>query len=161
VQCATANDCSIEAGECEAVACTSGVCGVDSQPYGTELADQVMGDCSTAICDGSGGTTMIPDNLDLPADDGFECTSESCLAGVPTFPPLPAGSACSEGGGSVCDGAGTCVECNAPVDCPGEDSTCAYRTCTLNTCGVDFAPTDTPCEGGGSCDGAGICVPPG
>jgi hypothetical protein len=32
--------------------------------------------------------------------------------------------------------AGTCVECNAPADCPATGNECVTRTCVANTCGT-------------------------
>ena len=60
---------------------------------------------------------------------------------------------CDEGGGTVCDGRGNCVECNQPSDCPEALEECKARSCTDNTCGSDsVAPNGTFCDGG-----AGIC----
>lgn len=54
-------------------------------------------------------------------------------------------------------GAGGCSE---PADCPGQDSTCSFRTCDAGQCGVTSAPQGTPCieDGGRVCDDAGNCV---
>ncbi|MBW2524891.1 MAG: hypothetical protein JRI23_11975 [Deltaproteobacteria bacterium] len=51
-------------------------------------------------------------------------------------------------------------ECTSPVDCPGEDTTCAYRTCEGRICGLEDASADTSCsdDGGQVCDGTGSCV---
>ena len=69
------------------------------------------------------------------------------------------------GGGSG-GGGGSSGECASPTDCPGADTTCAFRTCEQAICGVDFAAAGNSCDdsgGGGSsggtvCDGEGACV---
>ncbi|MEZ4439589.1 MAG: lamin tail domain-containing protein [Polyangiaceae bacterium] len=66
-----------------------------------------------------------------------------------------AGASTSVGGGG-----GTAMQCTAPGDCPGDDTTCATRACTMGACGFDFAVSGAACtEGGGKlCDGFGNCV---
>src|SRR6185503_11528005 len=54
------------------------------------------------------------------------------------------GTVCSEGSGVQCDGAGKCVECLAASDCPGQDTECQQRTCTMGACGVSFTALGTP-----------------
>jgi hypothetical protein len=63
------------------------------------------------------------------------------------------------GGGTGGDG-GRTSECEAPEHCPGDDTTCAFRTCEQGTCGVGHAPAETPCTetNGQLCDGMGSCV---
>ena len=100
----------------------------------------------------------------MPAD-GNQCTSDVCTAGTPSNPPVAAGAACSQGGGSLCNGSGACVACLAATDCPGVDDECQARTCTGGACGVSFTPAGTPlqsqtagdCEAN-VCDGAGNAV---
>jgi hypothetical protein len=50
--------------------------------------------------------------------------------------------------------------CDAPQDCPGQDTTCSYRTCESQLCGTATAPRGTPCneDGGRFCDDSGSCV---
>jgi len=75
-----------------------------------------------------------------------------------------AGEACSQANGNVCDGAGQCVACNGPLDCPGEDTVCKTRTCQNHQCGVILAPVGpTPEQVAGDCferrcDAAGSVV---
>ncbi len=65
----------------------------------------------------------------MPADDGNQCTGEVCSAGVPSHPAQPVDTACNQGGGAFCNGAGSCVQCNAPAECPGPDTECQARAC--------------------------------
>jgi hypothetical protein len=62
------------------------------------------------------------------------CHAETCVGSNPA----PARTPCDPN--KICDGAGACVECLLPSDCPGSDTACATRTCTAGKCGVAFAP---------------------
>jgi hypothetical protein len=72
--------------------------------------------------------------------------------------PAPVGASCTIGG-TVCDGAGNCVECLADADClsilPPVD--CQLNpTCVANSCVAGgTAPSGTACSNG-VCDGSGI-----
>jgi alpha-tubulin suppressor-like RCC1 family protein len=69
----------------------------------------------------------IEDGIDLPTDDGNECTEEACAEGAGTHAPRALGEACGKGG--VCNGNGKCGAClpgkrrcegNALAVCGGE-----------------------------------------
>jgi hypothetical protein len=128
--------------DCQERTCEGGECGLDFTPDGepASAVRQTAGDCQIVVCDGNGGTTMIPDDTDVPVD-GLDCTDDVCTAGVPSNPSVAAGSLCA---GGVCDDAGTCVGCLVPEDCAGEDTFCQVRTCVNNECGVDNTAADTP-----------------
>lgn len=141
--------------------CTAGVCGHSDVSAGTPTSTQLPGDCRQNQCDGSGNIVNVADNSDLPTDDGNQCTSEACVNGTPSHPAQPINSACNQGGGNVCDGAGNCVQCTSAAQCPGTDTECQQRTCSGFVCGISFAGAGSPCTQGGSvCDGAGACVNP-
>jgi hypothetical protein len=61
----------------------------------------------------------------------------------------------------MCDGNGVCVDCIAPTDCPGTDTSCSWRTCVAGTCGTNTPPYGTSCSdsGGTICNGTGSCIP--
>lgn len=73
-----------------------------------------------------------------------------------------AGTATATGTAGTATGAGTGGGgvCATPADCPGDDTTCSYRTCEASQCGMATAPRGTPCDedGGQWCDGTGSCV---
>src|SRR5262249_49400865 len=149
---------------CQTRTCTGGMCGVSNAAQGTPLASQTPGDCLVQQCDGMGGIQSADDNADVPVD-GKQCTSDLCAAGVPSNPAVPAGRPCSEGGGTMCNDSGTCVECLGAADCPGVDSECQQRTCTAGACGLSFAPSGTPVSTQTSgdckknvCDGTGNTI---
>jgi hypothetical protein len=156
-QCAVGADCPGSDTECQVRTCSNGICGTNNVPSGTVLATQTAGDCKTRVCDGNGGVTTTNDDADLP-NDGNQCTDDICTAGVPSNPSKPAGTPCSQGGGTICNGSGTCVS----DPCANLDDS---NQCTADTCenGVPVhanLPAGTPCDqnGGQVCNGAGLCV---
>jgi hypothetical protein len=160
VQCLKATDCPGQDTECATRTCTAGTCGFVFAPAGTPTSSQTAGDCQKNVCDGAGNVVSQVDDTDLPADDGNQCTAEVCTNGVPSYPSLPPGAPCSQNGGVICDGQGTCLQCLSASDCPGQDTECQTRTCNGGTCGFFFAPAGTTCGPIGAmvCDGAGNCV---
>ncbi len=123
--CTTAADCAGTATDCATPTCVSGVCGVGYAPFGTQIATgQVVGDCHSLVCNGSGSVVTVVDPTDVP-NDGNECTANVCTAGAPSNPPLPVNSVCSAG---VCDPFGQCVQCNSGSQC-GVDTECRSHTC--------------------------------
>jgi stigma-specific protein Stig1 len=146
--------------ECAAAVCSTGACGFTFQAAGTPVAGQTAGDCQVRQCDGGDSIASNPDNGDLPVD-GNPCTEDLCVAGTPSNPPTAAGTSC--GTGLVCDGAGTCVQCVSPSECPAPgNAECAAATCTGNGCGFAYEDAGTPVsqQTAGDChvqvcDGAG------
>jgi hypothetical protein len=76
--------------------------------------------------------------------------------------PASTASAGGGGGGTGSGGSegGSFAECLMPADCPGVESTCAYRTCEDETCGIEHALAGVDCsaDGGTLCNGSGACV---
>ena len=139
VGCLTAANCGTDT-PCRTFACTNNQCVVTNVAAGTLLPtqDQTAGDCKKMQCDGAGQSQTVNDDTDLPVDTNA-CTRNLCNAGIPSMPPEPAGTACSQGGGIKCNGSGTapaCVQCLATTDCSGTDTECHVRTCTAGVCGI-------------------------
>jgi uncharacterized repeat protein (TIGR01451 family) len=109
VQCVTASQCPGVDTECQTRTCNAGACGFNFTPSGTPVASQIAGDCKQNQCNGAGGTISANNDADLP-NDGNQCTLDVCTNGAPSNPPAAAGTACNQNGGSVCDGAGACVQ---------------------------------------------------
>lgn len=116
-ECTTSADCPATGNECVALVCEGKMCIPIDVPAGTIVANQVAGDCMKIACDGDGAATMQTDDADAP-DDANDCTVDSCSGGVPSHAPSAKDTACSTGGGALCDGAGECVECTAGGQCP-------------------------------------------
>jgi hypothetical protein len=165
VACLAPSDCPGSDTECQTRTCTAGACGFSFTASGTPLASQTPGDCQEVQCNGVGGTVSVANDLDEPADDGNQCTDDTCSSGAPVHPALPADTACNQNGGDLCDGNGVCVECNDALDCPGSDTECQTRTCSSGTCGFSFTASGTPLASQTpgdcveeQCDGAGGVV---
>ena len=144
VACNVATQCSGSDTECRTRTCsTAGVCGVSFTPSGTAVAAQTPGDCQQAQCNGAGVIVSAALNSDVPVD-GSQCTNDVCTNGVPSNPPLPVNSACTQNGGAFCNTTGACVACNVATQCAGSDTECRTRTCNGGVCGVNNTPALTP-----------------
>jgi hypothetical protein len=149
-ECLTALDCAGTGSDCVEPVCDDGRCGTRPADAGKPTSTQLAGDCVRSVCDGEGGQTIVPDDLDV-AIDGNGCTDDVCTAGAASNPASAAGSPCAEDGGAVCDGAGHCVECVTAAQCGG--GTCANNVCVSLTCinsVEDPGETDVDC-GGAAC----------
>lgn len=157
VECLAPTTCPGTDDVCQVRSCDANTCGIHFLDSGAPTATQQPDDCRTQVCDGAGKTTFLPDNTDLPVD-GKQCTSDVCLAGMASNPPVAAGVACSENGGKQCDGLGSCVQCIADADC-GTTTACAVYACTAGSCPTSpNLPPSTPCGAGAACDGSGSCI---
>src|SRR5262249_53044148 len=132
---------------CQVPLCTgAGTCGFTPVSSGTVVANPTTGDCRSDQCDGSGNITPnAPDNTDVPADDGNQCTLDTCNAGAPVHPPAPAGTTSARMGGPACGGAGTCVGVPTVVSVSPNDSAPPAATALANTTvAVTFSVAMTP-----------------
>jgi hypothetical protein len=143
VGCTSASQCPGTDTECQTRTCNAGVCGMSYASSGTLVAAQTTGDCKKNVCNGSGAIVPQNDDPDKPVD-GKQCTSDVCTSGVPSNPNLPSGTACTEGGGTKCNGSGACVQCLAPTECPGTDGPCQTRTCSAGVCGMSTKGAGAP-----------------
>ncbi len=103
------------------------------------------GDCRRALCVGGKEVASAPADDDLPIVESPGCAQTSCSKGAPDVAPRPEGTACADGGGAVCDGAGRCVACLVEGDCVGlpPSNECRTRTCLAHTCGTDLVAANT------------------
>ena len=144
VQCSAAIDCGASTA-CVTFTCTSGVCGQNNTTAGTVVGNPVPGDCHTNQCDGSGNTVPNAiDNTDVPADDGNQCTGETCVAGSPQHPQVSQGTACNQGGGHRVRRRGQLrTGARSPPDCGVDHGLPDPHTCTGGACGVNDTPSGT------------------
>jgi len=134
-------DCPPPSGPCVAAVCDSaGHCAEQPKPDGA-IAAQVVGDCRVATCK-DGVLTNQNDDTDIP-NDGNDCTDDVCSAGVPSHPARPQAASCGIGFTGLCNGTGSCVQCNTAIQCPGEDTECHSRSCTNGICGIANLPKGT------------------
>ncbi|HET8539673.1 MAG TPA: Ig-like domain-containing protein [Anaeromyxobacter sp.] len=108
-ECSAPTDCAGTDGDCQWRTCTAGTCGVAYADAGTVVSTQTVGDCRRVECNGTGGTTSVAQDTDLPADDGNQCTGETCSGGVPAHPNQPLWTPCDQNGGNACSAAGECI----------------------------------------------------
>src|SRR5258706_316759 len=100
--------------------------------FATKISGQVFGGALLVTLLGcSDGGSSIVDDTDVP-DDNAACPLDACANGAPSHTPVAAGTACSQGNGTKCDGAGACVECLGPADCAS--GVCAMGACVAMPC---------------------------
>jgi hypothetical protein len=92
---------------------------------------QKANDCKKNVCGADGKPMPVNDPTDLPPDDNNACTDQTCTAGMPTFPPVPAGTACMNG---TCDDKGNCFQCNKDMDCKGLTAKCDVPNHSCSAC---------------------------
>lgn len=120
--------------ECStATACVKKQCVYTPLPEGTEVAEQVTGDCHVQVCDGAGGVIDEIDMSDL-LDDGIACTKDSCEGGEPVNDPQT--QECPYGGPAGTEYVGVCV--------PGT-RTCDLETGEFGACEGEVLPSAEVC----------------
>ena len=145
VQCLVASDCPGGPDTaCFTRTCNAGQCGAILGVAGTALAVQTPGNCHRDVCDDAGGIRSDVDDTDVFVDTNA-CTRNVCTAGVASNPVEASGTACSQNGGSVCDGGGTCVQCLSDANCDSShDMPCNKNRCVLGACTFVLEPPSAP-----------------
>ncbi|MDI1432624.1 calcium-binding EGF-like domain-containing protein [Polyangium sorediatum] len=175
VGCNAPTDCAGTDDECKARTCEAGVCGVSFTPANTPAGMQTPGDCSAIVCDGSGATTTLADDTDLPPDDADPCKVPACSAGQPAVADAPDGTTCADGdactqtdtcqagtctagAGQPCQNGGTCATSGGGYvcSCPSGYSGVNCETCVPTTCEAQGATCGTIPDG---CGGMLTCGP--
>lgn len=134
---------------CNMAVCLNGVCSTAPLDVGAVVPGDPKGNCKKSICDGVGNVAVVNDDTDTPAPTN-DCYTGICQMGAPKQAPKTINSGCASNGGSYCDGAGTCVECNITLQCGGP--ACVNHLCNGPTCNdmmQNGDETDQDC--GGSC----------
>jgi hypothetical protein len=140
---------------CFVPTCDDGACGYALRPAGAVSLPDVPPDCHRTIaCDVNGEPTVEIDQSNAPTPPN-PCLVGTCNdAGVPSSQPRPARTPCivDGGSGSICDGAGKCVECLISKDCPNglscsREHECVAESCTDVDCGgpCPYCPLDKKC----------------
>ena len=102
VTCNVGTQCPGTDTDCQVRTCNSNTCGFNFTSAGTPTSAQTPNDCQENQCNGSGSVVSVAKNTDVPADDGNQCTQQTCVAGAPSFPPAAVNTACNQNGGSFC-----------------------------------------------------------
>ena len=111
------------------------------------------GSSSSSTSTGMGGLPDVCAPEDCPGEDN-QCQARACVNEECDIVVEPTGTACSENGGSYCDGAGTCVECLTSEHCgddPCQDYQCVAASC--NDQEQNNGESDVDC--GGPCGACG------
>lgn len=106
----------------------------------------LAGGCADA---GSGGPNWDHVCGEIRCDDADPCTDDICDVSDPRvciFPPAAEDTVCGEGG--VCDGAGSCVECNRDEHCEDDFNECSRAFCYGHSCHSAAVADNTACAGG-------------
>jgi hypothetical protein len=147
VACNAGADCPMPATACVTPTCSMGACGTSNAAAETTCTDN-----AGTVCDGSGHCVACVAAADCPAQS-TKCITNTCTGNACGTMKAASGTACTDNNGKVCDGNGTCVECNTTADCTGSNictsNQCVPATCTDHV--KDGNETDVDC--GGACPG--------
>ena len=162
--------------DCTTDTCSATGCVYAALPQGSACGDPVVAEClSPWACDGEGACVSgnVEDGTPC-SDDGNECTSDVCTAGLCEHLAKSSGDACGDSADGpctapdTCDGAGTCLANDEPDEtaCPGDALICTDDICLAGACEHPALPIGTLCDGAGAedcsgadtCDGEGACV---
>ena len=140
--------------------------------------------CGVGACASAGVTScvagVVQDSCNPNAtngnacpDDGNQCTSDVCGAGVCTHPNRPSGYACGDGSSGDCDAADTCDGsgvCQANHVADGTACTPDTNDCTSDVCGAGVcthpnltagtacgSSSSGECDAADTCNGSGVC----
>jgi hypothetical protein len=134
-----------------------GACVTESTPAGTgDPGGQVAGDCQKIVCNGSGGTTTVPDDTDVQ-DDGNPCTQDTCSGGTVQHPPGGCGA------GFVCNGASCVSGCLIggiffAADTVNPGNACQVCNPIASTSAWSNRANGTGCNDGNSCTWGDHCT---
>jgi hypothetical protein len=125
--------CPDDGNECTNDTCGSGVC-----THPNKAADTPCGSSTAGLCDNpdtcNGGGVCLANHLanaTACADDGNECTNDSCNSGLCTHPAKANSTPCNDG--NVCTDSDSCWNgaCIGGAELTCDDS----DACTIDTCG--------------------------
>jgi hypothetical protein len=129
--------------ECHTRVCSLGTCSIAFTDLGTPVAAQTDHDCHLNVCDGMGVIFPAIDDTDKPVD-GNQCTQDLCSAGSVSNPPVNPGTTCDQGGGSLCNSGGDCVQCLSIANCDNtHDTACSKIDCVVGACIFVSEPENT------------------
>jgi len=121
--CISPGDCD-DGNVCTTDDCVDGECSFAPNDGASCDAGGVPGTCDAGACVGLCDGVNCPSGSQCVQDGSCDDQSGECIPGANE----PIDTACTQGGGNVCDGAGACVECNSDDQCAGSD------ICNNNSC---------------------------
>jgi hypothetical protein len=111
VGCNSPSNCPQSTTVCQVPGCENTVCTMTPAPVGTFCNND-----GGKVCDGTGLCVGCNQPSDCPTQTTV-CNTSMCSQNTCGTVPAPNGTPCADNGGIVCDGAGTCVQCNTTSDC--------------------------------------------
>ncbi len=163
-ECTMDSECTGNTTDCQHPSCIANVCGTTLVPSVTPTKTQTTGDCQQVVCDGMGGTMMVADPSDVPANTA--CAAYSCNGGTLVTTPHT-GMAC--GTAQTCNSMGQCgcttnADCTLYIcqsgacltSCTGDGQCLTGNYCTSGTCAPKLGNGST-CGTGDQCT-SGACV---
>lgn len=150
VGCALATDCASQPTVCKVNACASNTCTSNPASAGTACTDN-----GGKLCDGSGACVACNATSDCPTPTTV-CKIAGCTGHACGTTNAAKGTACTDGGGVVCDGNGACVATHCTDGAKDADETdvdCG------GSCGASCKDTSPQqhCAGAGDCV-SGVCA---
>ncbi len=133
--------CTADTNSCTNDVCTFGACAHPNKSAGSACGSSAAGLCDNPdTCNASGVclTNNLP-NGSACADDGNECTTDTCNAGVCAHPTRPNGSTCNDGSAATSNDqctSGLCAgtpQCVTNADC-NDSNVCTTDTCVGGAC---------------------------
>jgi hypothetical protein len=138
IDCTDGNQCTINL-------CAEGTCVDTDSPPGDGCEDggvcdgqgncvecNVNDDCGlNEVCEANVCVEEAECEVDAQCEDDIQCTLNNCVLGACVTTDADPGDTCDQDGGTMCDGAGACVECTEKTDCGAEE------TCVANACVSD------------------------
>jgi hypothetical protein len=155
--CNAPSDCASQTTACITNTCAASCCGTSNAASGTACTDT-----GGKLCDGAGNCAACLQPTDCPTQT-TACKANACdgVAHTCSTTNTSSGTTCTDNGGKLCDGTGTCVACLQPSDCPVQTTVCKVNACNAaHACGTTNAVLGTDCTDGSGvvCDGNGTCV---
>jgi hypothetical protein len=152
--CMSPGDCPTPASDCVTVTCAAGCCG------STPVAEETV--CTTSgghVCDATGHCVECVVAADCPPSTTV-CASPACSTNTCGSTNASAGTPCTDNGGVVCDGFGSCTSMHCADKLQDADETdvdCGGGTCPACPLG-DMCKVDGDCTSG-ACDSISLtCV---
>jgi hypothetical protein len=127
VACNTGTDCPKTVTLCQVAGCTTNVCNATNAAVGTPCTDD-----GGKVCDGTGVCVACIQPSDCPAQT-TTCKTSTCAQSTCGASFTAIGTTCKDNGGQVCDGVGSCVQCNTTIDCVAINDS-GVLVCVNNHC---------------------------
>jgi hypothetical protein len=113
--------------------CQDFSCGAGNTCVGTPAASGATCTVGGIVCDGAGSCVGCVGDAQCPTDT--DCADHSCNLTTNQCQVLnaPNTTSCNDDGGTICNGSGSCVQCNTNADC-NDNNECTADSCNAGVC---------------------------